>query len=188
LIDNYSDMLRERELAEYDAVLATYQLVEFERNPEKILNAWNRRRTADRILETLLEEEYINSVRQIEHAATRDVKNNDTYLGRDGAWYIVKYQNGEYRKYRYYPQKKSGNNVDPKPLRFDPVEYDEYWTEREKTVAELEKIKKANENMQTGNVTPTPEEPTESAPVEIIEPEKPEGGPEPFIKQHFVEG
>lgn len=188
LIDNYSDLLRERELVEYDAILAQYQLYEFERNPEKILNAWKRRRTADRVLETLLEEEYINAVRGIEHASTRDVKNNDTYLGRDGAWYIVKYQNGEYRKYRYYPQKKSGNNVDPKPLRFDPVEYDEYWTEREKTIAELEKTKKANENMQTGNVTPTPEESTESTQTETIEPEKTEESPEPFIKQHFVEG
>jgi hypothetical protein len=92
------------------------------------LRAWKNRRTADRVLEGILEEEYINSIRDIEKAASREVRDNDIYLGRDGQWYKVKYQGGDYVKFKYDPSKRK-NNVSKTPMPFDPVEYDEYWTD-----------------------------------------------------------
>lgn len=186
----YADMLRDRELAEYDLLLAQYQLNAFRRNPNKILHAWDRRRQADRVLEGLLEEEYINRVRDIEKASAREIKDNDIYLGRDGQWYKVSYQNGEYKKFKYYPYKRK-DNVDKTPLRFDPVEYDEYWTDQENKVAEREKAKKANENIQTGtvkqeeSVTTKPSTAVTSTQQETSQKTK---GEYPYITQMFLPG
>lgn len=152
MLSAYADMLRDRELAEYDFILADQQLKSFHRDPEFFLHAWKKRRTADRVLEGILEEEYVNTIRGIEKAASREVRDNDIYLGRDGkTWYKVKYQGGDYVKFKYDPLKRK-NNVSKIPLPFDPVEYDEYWTYVENNIAEREKANKATENIQTGEV------------------------------------
>ena len=187
LLDSYSDMLRDRELAEYDFILADQQLKEFHRNPEKILYMWDRRRKADRTLEGILEEEYVNTIRSYERAAAREVKDGDTYLGRDGQWYKVKQKGDDYVKYRYYPYRRS-KNVDNTPLQFDPVEYDEYWTEQENKIVEREKAKKATENIQTGNVKQDPNQVIEHGIPPIEPPTNPEeDGSQSFLPGQYVE-
>lgn len=187
LLDSYSDMLRDRELAEYDFILADQQLKEFHRNPEKILYMWDRRRNADRTLEGILEEEYVNTIRSYERAAAREVKDGDTYLGRDGQWYKVKQKGDNYVKYRYYPYRRN-KNVDSTPLQFDPVEYDEYWTEQENKIVEREKAKKATENIQTGNVKQDPNQIVEPG-IQPVEPpaSHEEGEPQSLLPGQYVE-
>lgn len=169
-IETYMGMLRERELAEFDFVLQDQLLQDFQQDPAYHVSKWDDRVKADEQLEAILEDDYVSTIQAYESAAARQVKDNDIYVGDDGYWYITKRNGDKIEKHRYHPQSRK---IDEEALQFNPVEYDQAKKAEEEAVNKRRATKKANENIQTGTVSPEPEEVSNEEPV-IEEAESPE--------------
>ena len=153
-INSYMTMLRERELAEFDFLLQDQLLKDFEQDPSFYVEKWDERLKSDQQLEAILEDDYISTIRDYESAASREVKDGDVYVGDDGLWYIVKKSGEGFEKHRYHVNTRT---IDSEALRFDPVEYDKAKKDEEERVTQRTSLKKANENIQTGEVSVEPQ-------------------------------
>lgn len=153
LLDSYADMLRERELLEFDFVFADQQYKQFHENPLWVLDKWDARTRSDEKLEAILEADYIEHIQEYEKAQARTIQNGDLYQGYDGEYYIVRFENGKYRKHRWH---KDGS-VDRTSLPFDRVEYDTAKTREEESVEEQRKRRRANSNINNGGIQPQEE-------------------------------
>ena len=172
-IRSYMTMLRERELAEFDFLLQDQLLTDFENDPNFYINVWDGRLKADQELENILESDYVETIRDYESAASREVKDGDIYVGDDGYWYITKKIGNNFEKHRYHPNSRK---IDSEALQFNPLEYDRAKKSEEEALARRDASKKANQNIQTGNVsTSTVEETAEASTQE--EHGVPEGAP-----------
>jgi len=170
-------MLRERELLEFDFLLADQQYKQFHQNPQWVLDKWDARTRSDEKLEAILEADYIDRIQEYEKAQARPVQNGDLYQGYDGEYYIVRFEDGKYRKHRWH---KDGS-IDRTSMPFDRVEYDTAKTREEKSIEEQQKRRRANSNINNGGVQPqeeASEEEVEEQPV--VEPAQ-EPEPEPII-------
>lgn len=167
-IDAYSDMLRERELLEFDFLMQDQLLKDFHSAPEEFINQWNSRLKSDQQLESILEDDYINSIRDYESAAAREVKDNDIYVGDDGYWYITKKVGDKIEKHRYHPNSRV---IDPEDRGFNPVEYDKAKKDRETSLLERAAVEKANKKIQTGTTEQTLHQEPETPETVVEEPE-----------------
>ena len=171
-LKGYTELLRERELLEFDFLMQDQLLQDFQNDPKSHIQKWDRRLKSDQQLEAILEEDYVNTIRAYESAAAREVKDGDIYVGDDGYWYITKKVGDKIEKHRYHP---ASRKIDPEDLTFNPVEYDQAKKADEQARSRRTSSKKANENIQTGTVKQ--EEPVvEDTPVEpVVEPENNDG-------------
>jgi hypothetical protein len=176
-IESYMGMLRERELAEFNFAMQSTLFDDFIQDPSHQISMWENRIKSDEQLEAILEEDYVNTIRDYESAAAREVKDNDIYVGNDGYWYITKKVGDKFEKHRYHPRSRK---IDDEALSFNPLEYDQAKKSEEAALKKQQATKKANENVQTGNVTTEPQiepqEEVEAAPTEAPEeiPESPD--------------
>lgn len=168
-LDAYSSMLRERELLEFDFLIQDQLLRDFNEDPNYFIDKWNSRTLSDKQLESILEDDYVNTIRAYESAAAREVKDRDIYVGDDGYWYITKKVGDKIEKHRYHPNSRK---IDSESLWFNPVEYDQAKTAEEQSLSKREASRKANQNIQTGTVQ---QEPVEETPPDVNPiPEQPE--------------
>lgn len=182
-VHTYMSLLRERELLEFDFLIQDQLLRDFEQNPEYQINKWDSRLKSDRQLEAILEEDYVNTIRDYESAAAREVKDGDIYVGDDGYWYITKKVGDNFEKHRYHPNSRK---IDPEALAFNPIEYDQAKKSEEESLLKRNASKKANENIQNGTTVEQNQEkkPTEQLEEQQIEPEvEPSIEPEQPIQQ-----
>jgi hypothetical protein len=115
-------LIRERELLEFDFLMQDQMLQDFQHDPKSYIDKWDNRLKSDKQLESILEEDYVNTIRAYESAASREVKDDDIYVGDDGYWYITRKVGDKIEKHRYHP---ASRKIDPEALPFNPVEYDQ---------------------------------------------------------------
>lgn len=148
LVEGMAQWHREREIREYDVLTQQALKANFLIDPIEQIRKWEDVYLSDKKLEKMLEEDYINQVRRYEKAARREVKDKQTYIGNDGRGYITKIKkdkDGNDIVVKHRINFRNGQ-VDKEELEFDRVEYDEYFTEREKHIQKRieEKRKKNN--------------------------------------------
>ena len=166
-LDAYSSMLRERELLEFDFLWQDEILSDYMQHPSEYIDKWDKRLSSDKQLEAIIEDDWVNTLRDYESAAAREVKDNDIYVGNDGYWYITKKVGDNFEKHRYHPNSRK---IDPEALLFDPIEYDQAKKSEDTIANKREANKKANDNIQTGSVEPQ-QEVQEEPVAEVVEPQ-----------------
>jgi hypothetical protein len=120
-------------MQEYDALLQQHMLNDLLQMPNHQLKMYDNKLQTDKNINRILEEDYVNSIRRIEDAAVREVKDNDIFVGNDGHWYIThrkKQKDGTetWTKRRYHP---NSGKIDSEDLQFSKMEYHDSLTERE---------------------------------------------------------
>lgn len=162
--------LRERELREADFLMEQQMNKEFLVDPMYYVEQWNQRLTSDEQLESILEGDWITTLRDYESASQREVKDGDVYMG-DKGWFITKIDGENIEKHSYDPM---SGKIGEQDLGFDPIEYDKSKRMQEEITKRVERTKKANENIQTGNISAKPvEEPSETEEDEAVDEEEP---------------
>ena len=161
-LQTYIGELRDRELLEFDFLTEDQMLKDFHADPNYYIQKWDNRLKSDQQLESILEEDYINTIREYESAAAREVKDGDIYVGDDGYWYITKKVGDKFEKHRYHPNSRK---IDPEALTFNPIEYDQAKKQEEEVSKKREANKKANDNIQNGVVENKQETPQVEQPV-----------------------
>lgn len=185
----FTGVLREAEMASYDKQLEDRTYKDFHNNPLHYLRMWGKRKMQDEELEKILEEDYINTIRDWEKASAREVRDGDVYYGYDGNPYIVRKVGDEYKKYRYYLRT---NRIGKVPMEFDLLEYNKSKERYEEDLKKEQAVEKANKNIINGSVDdsekieptedviveegPEAEETIEYAPGSYLEIEDPENG------------
>lgn len=155
--DNYDDfggiasVYRQRQMQEYDALLQQQLLDDFAMNPNSQLSKVEGRFRSDKALRDIIEEDYVNSIRRYEDAASREVKDGDIFVGNDGHWYIThgeRQKDGsiKWTKRRYHP---NNGKIDNEDLPFSRVEYNDSLTERETKYKEQEQNKQQQQSKNT---------------------------------------
>ena len=131
--DGIAKLYRQRHMQEYDALLQQHMLNDLMQMPNHQLKMYDNKLQTDKNINRILEEDYVNSIRRIEDAAVREVKDNDIFVGNDGHWYIThrkKQKDGTetWTKRRYHP---NSGKIDSEDLQFSKMEYHDSLTERE---------------------------------------------------------
>lgn len=152
MLEAMSQDVREREMKAYDSKIAGELLQDFLHNPTVHIDAYKKARKSDELLQSIIESDYIESIRRYEDAANREVKDMHPYVGSDGKYYITDKKvdkNGNERvvKHRYNPRTRE---VDATELTFDPVEYDEAVSAIERGLERKRKNQQANQRVRTG--------------------------------------
>ena len=149
IVDGLGQYQRKRFLKEYDALLQKSLLDGYREDPNQQLEAYKQARESDQKLEAILEDDYVNSVRNYEEAINREIKDGDIYVGNDDNWYIAiqkKDQNGNtvYVKHKYNPNDRK---VDEQEQMFDLMEYHNSKKAEEQALLERQKRQQVNENL-----------------------------------------
>lgn len=131
--DGIAKLYRQRHMQEYDALLQQHLLNDLTQMPTNQLKKYDNKLQTDKNINRILEEDYVNSIRRIEDAAVREIKDNDIFVGNDGHWYIThrkKQKDGTeiWTKRRYHP---NSGKIDSEDLQFSKMEYHDSLTERE---------------------------------------------------------
>lgn len=149
IVNGVNQYQRQRFIKEYNASLQASLLNDFQFNPNEQIRKYNEVQEQDAALEQILTEDYANSVNSYTQALLREVKDGDIYVGNDGKWYVVNKKQDEsgneiYVKHEYDPTTKK---VGEQELKFNRFEYNRAKTAYESAVEELNKRRKANQNL-----------------------------------------